>query len=254
MEGLTMLPQHDPKRMARVLREKLKSRGIDLKHSECLEIVAAQLDAPDWNTLAAAQSPAAAPRPLRLPTGWLVSNRGRAQYEHGLDPSMSYRGKPVMIVRHRASQSHDNDVGGLLQSFDAEDYRGKRIALRAWLKCQDVTGSGTIWMRVENSQGQLLVLDNMETREENGTIHGLVDWTPRSIVLDVSDEAQKIVFGLYLSGTGALWCADVQFAIVGNDVPVTTAPAKKAPENLDWSQAGPPRTPGFGYPLSRRRA
>jgi hypothetical protein len=186
MEGLTMLAQHDPKRMARVLREQLKSRAIDLKHSECLEIVAAQLDARDWNTLVGSQS-VAATRTLQLPTGWLVSNQDRDKYEYGLDPSASYRGKPVMIIRHRDQYSHSNNVGGLLQGFDAEDYRGKRVALNAWLKGQDVAGSGTIWMRAEGNRGRLLVLDNMELRAANGALRGIGRRSARLVplVLDI---------------------------------------------------------------------
>ena len=49
-------PVSDPKAMARRLRTALAARGLDIPHSEALELVAHQLGARDWNTLAAAPS------------------------------------------------------------------------------------------------------------------------------------------------------------------------------------------------------
>ena len=43
----------DPKAMARRLREELADRGVEVSHSEALELVAHQHGARDWNTLAA---------------------------------------------------------------------------------------------------------------------------------------------------------------------------------------------------------
>lgn len=43
----------DAKAMARSLRDALAAKDIDLSHSACLEIVAAQFGADDWNVLAA---------------------------------------------------------------------------------------------------------------------------------------------------------------------------------------------------------
>jgi catechol 2,3-dioxygenase-like lactoylglutathione lyase family enzyme len=49
------------KQMARRLRADLATRDVTITHSEALELVARQLGARDWNTLAAAQSPSDAP-------------------------------------------------------------------------------------------------------------------------------------------------------------------------------------------------
>lgn len=43
----------DSKAMAKVLRQSLAMRGLNLSHSECLEIVAHQFGLADWNTLSA---------------------------------------------------------------------------------------------------------------------------------------------------------------------------------------------------------
>ena len=54
-------PDSDPKAMARRLRQTLADRGVEVSHSEALELVAQQYGARDWNTLAAevSTSPAA---------------------------------------------------------------------------------------------------------------------------------------------------------------------------------------------------
>jgi catechol 2,3-dioxygenase-like lactoylglutathione lyase family enzyme len=53
-------PDQDPKAMARHLRAALSDRGVAISHGEALELVARQLGARDWNTLAAATSAAPA--------------------------------------------------------------------------------------------------------------------------------------------------------------------------------------------------
>ena len=49
-------PSSDPKAMARRLRAELVARGLDVSHSEALELVAHQLGARDWNTLSAGRA------------------------------------------------------------------------------------------------------------------------------------------------------------------------------------------------------
>src|SRR6185312_15948484 len=57
---MTTTPLSDPKSMARHLRAALTDRGVAISHSEALELVARQLGARDWNTLAATTSAAPA--------------------------------------------------------------------------------------------------------------------------------------------------------------------------------------------------
>ena len=55
---MTTTPHPDPKAMARLLRAALADRGVTVGHGEALELVARQLGARDWNTLAATSSAA----------------------------------------------------------------------------------------------------------------------------------------------------------------------------------------------------
>jgi hypothetical protein len=49
-------------------------------------------------------------------------------------------------------------------------------------------------MRIDRGPGQILRFDNMEDREANGALKGDTDWTPRTIVLEVPDDAASINF------------------------------------------------------------
>ena len=59
---------------------------------------------------------------------------------------------------------------------------------------------------------------------QNRPIKGTSDWTRYEIVLDVPQNAAAIAFGIRLRGKGQVWLDDVQFAIVGPDVPTTNMP------------------------------
>ena len=54
----------DAKAMARALREALAEKNTTLSHAECLEIVARQFEAPNWNVLAAKIEAAEGVRPI----------------------------------------------------------------------------------------------------------------------------------------------------------------------------------------------
>src|SRR5215469_9056368 len=48
-----MRDYRDAKSMAHTLRASLADRGVDLTHTECLELIARSLGAKDWNVLSA---------------------------------------------------------------------------------------------------------------------------------------------------------------------------------------------------------
>jgi uncharacterized protein YjbI with pentapeptide repeats len=52
------------KTMAKVMRHAVKNRGLELSHSDCLELVANQFGAKDWNSFAAVIGPDAVDKPL----------------------------------------------------------------------------------------------------------------------------------------------------------------------------------------------
>lgn len=61
-----MFATHSLKGMAKVLRQILRDRGVEIAHGECLDIVARLLGTKDWNRLAALFEQDATDKPLIL--------------------------------------------------------------------------------------------------------------------------------------------------------------------------------------------
>jgi len=105
----------------------------------------------------------------------------------------------------------------LMQTIKADDYRGKRLQISAYVKSENVEHA-TLWMRMDGEGMQVFGLDVMDNRP----IQGTTDWQRYDIVLDVPDETQQIVFGINLKGDGQIWIDDIEFKDVGANVPTTT--------------------------------
>lgn len=107
--------------------------------------------------------------------------------------------------------------GTLMQSFQAGEYQGKRVRLRAFTKSEGIEDWAGLWMRVDKDMGRIVAFDNMEDRPIKGT----TSWHRYDLVLDVPSDADDIAFGVLLAGTGKIWLNDVEFEVVGSDVPTT---------------------------------
>lgn len=165
------------------------------------------------------------------PEGWLLAGSKPANYETGTDQLNSYNSKPSAFMKAKA----DTDgFGTLMQSFSAEQYRGKRIRLSAFVKAEMVSRWAGLWMRIDGPmQGgspQTLGFDNMQSRPIKGTLA----WAKYDVVLDVPQAATGIAMGILQDGPGEVWLNSVAFAVVGNEVPVTgTLPVvPDGPRNL----------------------
>lgn len=232
----------DAKPMAKVLRQALADRGTHFSHSDYLELVARQLGLADWNTLAAriTAAQAAGGRELTLPPGWFVTGpTEREHYRLGLDPSAS----GVALIESRCARGGGVDLGGdhyavLMQSIVADAYRGGKVRLTARLKTEDAD-AGTIWLRVDRAPGSVVRFDNMMGRATHGCLKGTRDWTERSIVLDVPEEATSLHYGFFLQGHGRVWARAFQLESVSLETEVTAGARAwlPRPTNLDFSQA-----------------
>jgi hypothetical protein len=161
---------------------------------------------------------------LRVPDGWFTSGSKPEQYDMGVDSQ--FAGSAAMIRCKYAEDdpayiAMEKGFGTLMQSILADEFRGKRLRLGAELKTDNVAGASTIWLRVDSPE-QTLRLDNMERRKRDGALEGTVDWTPREIVLDISEEAESIHFGFYQRGTGTTWARNFSFQQVDQKVPETS--------------------------------
>ncbi|WP_419952117.1 glyoxalase superfamily protein [Methylobacterium sp.] len=225
---------HDPKVMAKSLRQALAERHVDISHSDSLECVARQFGWRDWNTLAAQLD-----RPvLRLPEDWNVGGTRSDDYEMGFDPAES-----CAVIRYRVALAEptlghaSSGFGTLMQNFRAEGFLNKRLELSAQLKASAVTGAGSLWMRVDGEKGRTLAFDNLDGRKSKGPLVGTIGWQDRSIVLDVPPDAQSIHFGFFRRGGGSLWARRFTFTEVDASVEVTdhVISRRAVPTNLDFA-------------------
>ena len=167
-----------------------------------------------------------------LPPGWFRAGSDPGDYEMAIDPSGSRAGKPCAYIRGRGA--NPAGFGTLMQMFDAHDYVGKRLRFTASVKAEGITSWAGLWMRVDGATApgtqmpKMLAFDNMQSRPIKGTS----DWTPYSIVLDVTAEARAIGFGILLHGAGRAWIDDLRLEVVSVDVPLTDAMVLQKRPNL----------------------
>ena len=118
-----------------------------------------------------------------------------------------------------------------MQTTSAEAYHDKRVKLTGWVKTEDASDGGHLWLRIDGQKpGEMLGFDNMNSRAPKGT----TDWQKFSTVLDVAKEASTINYGFFVKGTGKVWVNGLTIQPVGSDVPTT---------NMDLSPRNLPKTP-----------
>ncbi|SFU04279.1 hypothetical protein SAMN05444141_1077 [Pseudovibrio denitrificans] len=232
----------DAKVMAKSLRQALNEQNVHFTHSKCLELVAQQFGLADWNTLASEIEQKLQAKTLKLPEGWIISGSKSDAYEMGVEKA-GQAGAALIRSKYSpddsAYEDKKNSFGTLMQNFQAQNYLGKRVRLRAELRTIKVDGAATLWMRVDSLKGSVLSFDNMEMRSQEGTLSGTQEWIERQIVLNVPDTAETISFGFYLRGTGQVWARNFELIDVGNDIEVTERPKPELlkPSNLDFAKA-----------------
>lgn len=151
----------------------------------------------------------------KTPDGWFVAGRDPQDYNMGFDHVVTHSGEASAYLKSKVSKPRS--FGTLMQMFKAEDYRGKRVRISGYVKAEKIENWAGLWMRVDGPENMSLSFDNMQNRPIKGTI----DWTKHEIVLDVPENSINIALGILLSGKGQVWIDDLQFEVVGKDVPTT---------------------------------
>ncbi len=140
--------------------------------------------------------------------------------------------------------------GTVIQSLDAKPYRGKEVKLTAFVKT-NVTGAGNqgqLWLRVDRSERKTGFFYNMQDRPIQSAT-----WQAYEITGKVDDDAESLVWGGFLLGTGKVWLDDFTIEIKnanGQWEPVSVANAGfeegkigQAPKS--WKAD----TPGYSYKI-----
>ena len=172
------------------------------------------------------------------PKGWFAAGSHPKDYEMSLDRTGAHDGKACAYLKSIVAET--GGFGTLMQMFKADEYRGKRVRMSGYVKAKDASDWAGLWMRVDGAKkDEMLAFDNMQDR----AIKGTMDWKKYEIVLDVPESSEMVAFGLLLSGKGEVWMDDLQFEVVGKDVPTTgrataggESRSAKTPLNLNFEE------------------
>lgn len=99
------------------------------------------------------------------------------------------------------------------------DITGKQVELVGWVRTEDVNGWAGLWLREDGSAGSV----QFKNMHHSG-LSDTNDWTECRLELPLDAEAERIVFGMLLSGTGRAWLDDVQLLVDGR--PYDEAPKR----------------------------
>ncbi len=163
-----------------------------------------------------------------VPTGWILPEVAAAE---------GYRAERTRVgtVILRA-QGPTRTFATLSQAVDATPYRGKRIRLRGRVRARD-GGGAQLWLRVDRRGGALGYFDNMRDRPVQTR-----EWTDVDIVGPVADDASQLLFGLLLSGRGAMEADDLRLEVLGPAGEGDGAPAPLSEAGVDnlaaWARLG----------------
>ena len=100
--------------------------------------------------------------------------------------------------------------------FPVEKHRGKRVAIFAQIRTEDVSDNARLWLRIDKPNQMGVAGDNMEKRRLNGTS----DWVTAVVRADVPADATNIVGGIALEGSGKISVASWFIQEIGTDIDI----------------------------------
>lgn len=148
-----------------------------------------------------------------LPAAW-TGTQGTSAI--GTTPTDQHGGTTAAYLSNAFNEGLRQFV--MTQTIKADDFRGKRVKLSAWVRPRNVSSvvSSGLWMRVDGP-GVMLQFDNMSRRP----ISGYGDWRQVAIVLDVPANAIGISFGVLFQATNTLLVDDMTLTVVDASTPST---------------------------------
>lgn len=135
----------------------------------------------------------------------------------------------------------EQNFGAIGQQVDATSYRGKEVRLQAAVKAE-VRGDenqAQLWLRVDRPNQEVGFFDNMQDRPITAA-----SWETHTVTGTVAEDAERIVFGGFLSGTGKAWFDDIRLQVRGRGESAwTSVPLENA--GFEADEPGEPPT-GWG--------
>ena len=81
-----------------------------------------------------------------IASGWMRSGSNPRDYDMGTDSPVVFSGRSSVYIR--SNKPNPQGIGSYLQMFDATAFRGKRMAISAFARSENVEGSAGLWMQV----------------------------------------------------------------------------------------------------------
>jgi erythromycin esterase len=151
--------------------------------------------------------------PGSAPAGWEIRDVVRS---YGFDvvtsDSAAHSGARSAVLRRAPGPHYGDYVGQLGQRVDAAAYRGHRIRLQAAVRGELSGPESAAWLSLAISGAGFWPEDVFNS----GTDYPVtgVDWQVYEIVTDVPEDATVISYGLFMTGSGAVWLDTVSLEVV----------------------------------------
>ena len=153
---------------------------------------------------ASAASVDSAPAPG--PTGWSHAGANPDRYTIGVDSQVAHGGRRSAFLESHASASAGM-WSTIPQTIDAAPYLGRRLRVSAYLRGR-APASCEAFVRVDGQyEGKPATLRFTSTEQKPQRCGA--EWREFSLVVDVPEGSEKIVYGFGIKGRGRVWIDDV---------------------------------------------
>ncbi len=123
---------------------------------------------------------------------------------------------PYQSLRTNRTTIYKTDFkgfGNASAQLDSKPFAGKTFEMTGRAKLVNGSGDGHLWLRIDDVKGKIVFFDNMDDRPIKNK-----KWSNFIIKGTIDEQADKILFGAFLSGIGSLLVDDISLKINGEDV------------------------------------
>ncbi|MCC3151737.1 S41 family peptidase [Hymenobacter sp. BT770] len=157
-------------------------------------------------------------QPAKQPRGWV--SPGTDGYWMAADSVVRHGGR--YALRLQSQGPRPDKSFGVARVTVPVNFQGKAIKLTGFMKTQNVQdGYAGLWLRVDG-EASTLAFDNMSKQN----VHGTTDWQAYTITLPLGEQAETLVLGGILPGSGTMWLDDLVLTV--DDQPLAQARPKVA--------------------------
>ena len=158
----------------------------------------------------------------QAPPGWFVLDAAQGAGYTASTERQGCRGDLDCALLAAPANPPPQSFGALMQTFDAQPFRGRTVRLRAWVRLEGKAAGdhAQMLLHVARPGFQQGFVDNMADRPIVAE-----EWREYEIRGEVAPDAESIRIGLTLSGAGRAWVSDVEFGPVAEE---TAGPAVDA--------------------------